>query len=260
MNKRKTILYVVLLILVISVMTASFISKNYNNAFMCILTLILFLIPTIIERRLNIELPTALECLIIIFIFSAEILGEVSGYYIKIPFWDSLLHTLNGFIMAAIGFSMIDILNSSPKLHFDMSPIFVAFVSFCFSMTIGVLWEFFEYGMDIFAHTDMQKDMIIEAISSVYINPDMANEAIIISEIPKTIIEGSVNGVATNTIIKSGYLDIGLHDTMGDLIVNCIGALTFSVAGILYIKGRGRLAKNFIPQLKPSHNEDKTKE
>ncbi len=258
MNKRKTILYIILLILVVAVMIVSFISKNYNNVFMCILTLLLFLIPTIIERRLNIELPTALECLIILFIFSAEILGEVSGYYIKVPFWDSLLHTLNGFIMAAIGFSMIDILNSSPKLHFNMSPIFVAFVSFCFSMTIGVLWEFFEYGMDIFAHTDMQKDMIIEAISSVYINPDMVNEAVIISQIPKTIIEGSVNGIATNTIIESGYLDIGLHDTMGDLIVNCIGALTFSVAGILYIKGRGRLAKNFIPQLKTSNDDGKT--
>ncbi len=250
MQKRKVLLYIILLLLVLGVMVFSFLSKNYNNVFMCILTLILFLIPTFIERKLNIELPTVLECVIILFIFSAEILGEVSGYYIKIPIWDTLLHTLNGFIMAAIGFSMIDILNSSPKLHFNMSPIFVAFVSFCFSMTIGILWEFFEYGMDIITLSDMQKDLIVQGISSVTLNPTMTNDAIIISDITKTVLEGQVNGVVTQTVVDGGYIDIGLYDTMNDLIVNCIGALSFSVIGIFYIKGRSLLAKNFIPQMK----------
>lgn len=255
MQKRKIILYITLLIYVIVIMGVSFVNKNYNNVFMCVLTLLLFLIPSIIEKRLNVELPTVLECVIILFIFSAEILGEVSGYYIKIPFWDSLLHTFNGFIMAAIGFSMIDILNNSPKLHFNMSPIFVAFVSFCFSMTIGVLWEFFEYGMDFFTLSDMQKDLIVTGVSSVTLNPQLVNDSVIISNVSKTVVEGSVNGVATQTVIEGGYLDIGLYDTMNDLIVNCIGALSFSFAGILYIKGRGRLAKNFIPQLKTNESE-----
>ena len=255
MEKRKITLYITLLICVIAIMIVSFLNNNYKNVFMCILTLLLFLIPSILEKRLNIKLPTVLECIIILFIFAAEILGEISGYYIKIPFWDTLLHTTNGFIMAAIGFSMIDILNNSPRLHFNMSPIFVAFVSFCFSMTIGVLWEFFEYGMDIFALTDMQKDIILQSISTVELNPEMINESIIVSDITKTVIESTVNGVTTQTIINGGYLDIGLRDTMNDLIVNCIGAVSFSIIGVFYIKGRSILAKNFIPEMKTDDDE-----
>ncbi len=249
MRKRNIFLYITLYLFVIAIMIYSFFSGDYNNVFMCILTLILFLIPTIVDRKFNIKLPTVLESLIILFIFAAEIMGEIGEYYLRVPYWDSILHTLNGFIMAAIGFSMIDILNNSPKLHFNMSPIFVAFVSFCFSMTIGVLWEFFEYGMDIITLTDMQKDMVMQGISSVTLNSQIANDAVIISDISKTIIEGNLNGVVTKTGIDGGYLDIGLHDTMHDLIVNCIGALSFSALGILYIKGRSHFAKSFIPQM-----------
>ena len=257
MEKRKKLLYLVLLFLVIITMLLSFLNKNYNNVFLCFLTIIMFFIPSFIEKRLNIELPTVLECIIILFIFSAEILGEINGYYIKIPFWDTILHTVNGFIMAAIGFSMIDILNNSPKLHFNMSPVFVAFVSFCFSMTIGVLWEFFEYGMDLLTLSDMQKDLIVNGISTVTLNTNFENEAVMISNITKTVVEGNINGVATQSVIE-GYLDIGLYDTMNDLIVNCIGAVSFSIIGILYIKGRGGVAKSFIPQLKSKFKNHKS--
>ena len=257
MEKRKKLLYLVLLFLVIITMLLSFLNKNYNNVFLCFLTIIMFFIPSFIEKRLNIELPTVLECIIILFIFSAEILGEINGYYIKIPFWDTILHTVNGFIMAAIGFSMIDILNNSPKLHFNMSPVFVAFVSFCFSMTIGVLWEFFEYGMDLLTLSDMQKDLIVNGISTVTLNTNLENEAVMISNITKTVVEGTINGVATQSVID-GYLDIGLYDTMNDLIVNCIGAVSFSIIGILYIKGRGGVAKSFIPQLKSKFKNHKS--
>lgn len=259
MKKRKIILYIALLTCVIAIMIISLFNKSYNNVFLCILTLLLFLIPSIIEKRLNIELPNLLECIIILFIFAAEILGEINGYYIKIPFWDALLHTVNGFIMAAIGFSMIDILNNSPKLHFNMSPVFVAFVSFCFSMTIGVLWEFFEYGMDTLAFTDMQKDMLLQTISSVDLNPQMVNVPITVSNITRTIVESTVDGRTVQTVINGGYLDIGLRDTMNDLIVNCIGAVSFSIIGIFYIKGRNRFAKNFIPRMKEKNSTNEKK-
>ncbi len=249
MRKRNILLYITLYILVIGIMIYSFINADYDNVYMCILTLILFLIPTIVDRKFNIKLPTVLESIIILFIFAAEIMGEIGEYYLRVPYWDTILHTLNGFIMAAIGFSMIDILNNSPKLHFNMSPIFVAFVSFCFSMTIGVLWEFFEYFMDIATHTDMQKDIIMQGLSSVTLNPKIVNESVIISDISKTIIEGNVDGIATKTVVDGGYLDIGLYDTMNDMIVNCIGALIFSALGILYIKGRSHFAKSFIPEI-----------
>lgn len=246
----KLILYIVMRFLVICVLIASIILKDYNNVFMCILTLLLFMIPSIIDKKLNIKLPTVLEFIIIFFIYAAEILGEIRGFYLRFEHWDTMLHTLNGFIMAAIGFSMIDILNQSPKLHFNMSPIFVAFVSFCFSMTIGVLWEFFEYFMDTKMLYDMQKDTIVPLLSSVTLTGDTSNTATVITDISKTIINGSINGVAAQTVIDGGYLDIGLRDTMEDLVVNCIGAVSFSVIGIFYILGRGHLAKSFIPQMK----------
>ena len=151
--------------------------------FLGILTLILFTIPSIIDRKLNIKLPNALETVILLFIFSAEILGEIQNFYGIFKFWDTMLHTINGFLCAAIGFSLIDILNRSPKFHLKMSPIFVALVAFCFSMTIGVVWEFFEYGSDNFTRTDMQKDRITSSISSVLINETGKNIPIKIDNI-----------------------------------------------------------------------------
>lgn len=249
-KKRVIALYIILRAFVITILILSFAQKNYNNVFMCVLTLLLFTIPTIIDRKLNIKLPSVLEGIILLFIFAAEILGEIHGFYLKIPYWDTLLHTMNGFMMAAIGFAMIDILNQSPRLHFNMSPIFVAFVSFCFSMTIGVLWEFFEYGMDLYTMSDMQKDAVVEVLSSIDLNSHIVNTPVVVENIQKTTIDGTIDGVATQMVIEGGYLDMGLVDTMADLTVNCIGALCFSVIGILYIKGRSHFAKSFIPQLK----------
>ena len=192
---------------------------NYHNMFLGVLTLILFMIPKVIEMRLGVSIPAGLEAIILIFIFSAEILGENNAFYVKIPIWDTMLHTTNGFLMAAIGFAMIDIFNRSEKFSIKMSPYFVAFVAFCFSMTVGVLWEFFESSMDWFFQTDMQKDWILPAISSVKLNPNGENVPV------KMVIDSVViNGQEWNL---GGYLDIGIVDTMKDLMVNFIGAVVF---------------------------------
>lgn len=253
MNRKKKLhvaIYVILRLLVIACMVIQIIERNYHNIFLCILTLVLFMIPTIVDKRFNIELPSALEYTILLFIFAAEILGEINSYYVHFPQWDTMLHTINGFLMAAIGFSMIDILNQHPKFHINMSPAFIAFTAFCFSMTIGVIWEFFEFAMDYFTLTDMQKDAIIPAVSSVLLNPDSVNVPFVIKDIQQTVITGTVNGQVTDIIIPQGYLDVGIGDTMKDLLVNCVGAIIFSVLGIFYIKGRGKFAQSFIPQLK----------
>ncbi len=234
--------YVVLRALVIAVMVLQITNREWYDVFLCGLTLILFLIPSFVERRLHIDVPNVLEVIILLFIFSAEILGEIQEYYLIIPFWDTILHTLNGFLMAAIGIAMVDILNRSRKFRIRLSPVFVAVVAFCFSMTIGVLWEFFEYGMDIFFHMDMQKDTYIPAVTSVLLNPDGRNAAVTVP----------VESIVINGQPWPGYIDIGLHDTMKDLLVNFIGAVVFSLIGMLYIMGRGRgkFAPNFIPRLK----------
>ena len=173
-----------------------------------------------------------------------------------------MLHTINGFLCAAIGFSLIDILNRSPKFHMKMSPIFVALVAFCFSMTIGVLWEFFEYGADTFFETDMQKDRVVSSISSVLINEKGENVPIEINNIEKSTISYKQDGKTKELVISGGNLDIGLKDTMKDLLVNFIGAIVFSIIGLLYIKNRDeyKFAENFIPTMKSEESvEDKIK-
>ena len=253
-NKMAFSLYLVLRALVILVMIAQFFNGNYDNVFLCILTLILFFVPSFIQLNYHIKLPDTLEVIILLFIFSAEILGEIHAYYILFPFWDTMLHTLNGFLAAAIGFSMVDILNRNERFSFELSPIFMAIVAFCFSMTIGVMWEFFEFFMDWFFHLDMQKDTVISAISSVMLDPTNSNRPVQITNITEVTVNGQPLGLG-------GYLDIGLIDTMKDLFVNFIGAVIFSAIGFFYVKYRGRFrfASRFIPKVEPQNNNEKRK-
>ena len=251
-KKRDITIYVVLRFFVIVTLIAQLIRGNYENVFLCILTLILFTIPTIIDKKLNIALPNALASIILLFIFSAEILGEVQNFYGIFKGWDSILHTINGFLCAAIGFSLIDILNRSEKFHTKMTPAFVALVAFCFSMTIGVLWEFFEFGMDVTFKTDMQKDRIVQEISTVTLNPEGKNDPVEIRNITGTTIHYIENGENKEISVVDGFLDIGIRDTMKDLFVNFIGAVVFSILGLLYIKDRDeyKFAEKFMPRLK----------
>ena len=244
-HKSSFIVYAVLRALVILCMVLQIFNKNYENVFLCFLTLILLIMPSLIQVNFKIELPTTLEIIILLFIFAAEILGEIQEYYIKIQSWDTILHTLNGFLMAAIGFSLVDILNREERMKFELSPVFMSIVAFCFSMTVGVIWEFFEYGMDYIFQFDMQKDTVIHTISSVMLDPEGHNVSMIISDIQDV----TVNGQSLNL---GGYLDVGLYDTMKDLIVNFIGAVAFSFIGYFYIKskGTGKMAQRFIPRLK----------
>ncbi len=243
--KKKGTVAVILSIIVGAVMVARFLHRDYFAVYLCVLTLVLFDLPVIAHKVLKITLPRELEITVLLFVFAAEILGEIGSFYTHIPWWDTMLHTLNGFLMAAIGFSMIDILNNSPRFHFNLSPVFVAVVAFCFSMTVGVVWEFFEFGMDMITSSDMQKDMIVSSISSVTFDPNGLNKVVHLPNIDETVIY--CNGAATRI---AGYLDIGLIDTMKDMIVNCIGAVVFSVIGYFYIIGRnkGKFARKFIPQ------------
>ena len=173
-KKGVATLYFILRAMVLVVMVAQFLNGNFENFFLCILTLILFLVPTFLERKIHIDLPDTLEVIILLFIFAAEILGEIQAYYITFPYWDTMLHTLNGFLCAAIGFALVDILNRSERFSIELSPLFLALVAFCFSMTIGVLWEFFECTMDQFFLLDMQKDTVVHTISSVMLDPRAA--------------------------------------------------------------------------------------
>lgn len=244
-HRSSFIVYFTLRALVIATMILQILNRNYENVFLCALTLILLIMPSLMQITFRVELPTTLEIIILIFIFAAEILGEIREFYLIFPFWDTALHTLNGFLAAAIGFSLVDLLNRSERTVFNLSPLFTAIVAFCFSMTIGVVWEFFEFGMDQLAGFDMQKDTVIHVIRSVTLDPAGHNVPYEISGITETAVNGQELGLG-------GYLDIGLIDTMQDLIVNFIGAFVFSVIGFFYVKnrGKGKLAGRFIPRRK----------
>ena len=242
--------YLVLRLIVLASLVSAVIRQEYESAFVCVLVLVLFMLPFFIQKNFGIRLPSMLEIIILLFIFAAEILGELQSYFIQYPNWDTMLHTTNGFLCAAFGFSLIDILNRDSKIKFTLSPIYVALAAFCFSMTIGVLWEFFEFGMDRLFHMDMQKDTIVHTISSVMLDPTNSNIPITIDGITSVAVNGRDLGF-------TGYLDIGLYDTMEDLFVNFIGATVFSVIGYFYLKhrGEGKFAKAFIPTIEETDKE-----
>ena len=243
-SRTALIIDVALRIAVLLILIRACFRLDFQSVFYCVLTLALLILPSIFEHNFGVDLPSGLEIVISLFIFAAEILGELNCYYVRYTFWDTMLHTVNGFVCAAFGFALLDIINRNPKIKFELSPFYLAVVAFCFSMTIGVLWEFFEFGCDMLLKTDMQKDTIVHVISSVKLDTTNSNIPVVISGITDTVVNGESLGVG-------GYLDIGLIDTMKDLMVNFVGALVFSIVGYFYIKNKGgsKFAKEFIPVL-----------
>ena len=240
-----TAVYFILRLIVVIMLAVNLWERDYESAFICVLSLILFLLPAFIEKRFRVQIPTLMEMVILLFIFGAEILGELQNYYTQYPYWDTMLHTTNGFVCAAFGFSLIDILTRNRQEKFRLSPLYVSLVAFCFSMTVGVLWEFFEYGMDVLFLTDMQKDTVLNSLASVALSSD--GSIVVLQDISAV----AVNGQELSVV---GYLDIGLHDPMADLFVNFSGAVVFSVLGYFYIRHRGhgrsgRLMKWLLPSL-----------
>lgn len=252
-HRRVFMLYSALRILIILSMVRAIMNANYHGAFICLLSLLLFAIPSLMENGFNIKILPLLEAIIYLFIFSAEILGELNHFYVAIPYWDTILHTLNGFLAAAVGFSMIDLLNRNSK-NFRLSPFYLCLVAFCFSMTIGVIWEFFEYAADALLNIDMQKDNILQNINSVTLDPAQAQNVSHINDIVRTEITTASGDVF---VIDGGYLDTGLADTMGDLFVNFLGALTFCIFGYIGLHHADKHKKaSLVFDLVPSREQD----
>lgn len=247
------VLYFVLRALVLVTLVRSAFLGHYEHMMLCVLTLVLLLVPSLIEHTLDIELPDLLESIILLFIFAAEILGEIDAFYIRIPFWDTILHTTWGFLCAGIGFALFDILNRSDSSKIKLTPLYMAVSAAAFSMCIGACWEIFEYLADSFIGVDMQKDTLVQTINTVWLDPTNSNVTIPVRDIVSTQIT-----LASGEVIQipGGYLDIGIHDSMADLIVNLIGALVFAVIGFAYVKTRdgNSLAARFIPRVRRSRD------
>lgn len=242
-HKVKAAIYIIIRVVILAIMVFSIVRGQWENTMTCVMSLGLLMIPTFIEHKMNIDLPNVMEVIMIIFVFAANVMGELGAFYEAIPIWDTILHALNGFICAGVGFGLIDILNRNEKIKMNLSPMFVCLFSFCFSMTAGTVWEFFEFGVDMLLGRDMQKDTIINSINSVLLSGG-TNDVTRIKEISETVINGKNLGI-------NGYLDIGLIDTMKDLLVNFVGAVIFNFVGYFYLKDRGKSVNfitNFIPR------------
>ena len=229
--------YVVLRFIVILILIRCILRGDIESAFVCVLVLVIYLLPQFVENRLNIDIPTTLEVVIFVFVFAAEILGELQSYFIKYSNWDTILHTSSGFLCAAVGFSLVDLLNRSDNVKVQLSPGFLAITAFCFSMTIGILWEFIEFSADRLFLLDMQKDTIVNQISSVSLDPTNSNISITVKGIKDVIL---VTDSGEQALGLGGFLDIGLYDTMEDLFVNFVGAVVFSVVAFFECKSEKR--------------------
>src|SRR5690554_3053720 len=151
------------------ILTIGAIIFNYLNAqweifLSAILTLMIFLLPTILAKRAKISIPAPMQIIILLFIFASMYLGEVQQYFRRYTWWDSMLHTVSAFLLGYIGFLLIYTLNKDRNIHIKLSPFFIALFTFCFAMTVGVTWEIFEFLVDGIFGADMQKSRNLEEV------------------------------------------------------------------------------------------------
>jgi hypothetical protein len=156
------------------------------------------LLPGILKKHLHLYIPSKMVIVYAIFLYCAIYLGEVQSFYYRVPKWDSILHAFSSAMLGAIGFSFITILNKSDSVPMNLSPIFVAVFTFCFGISLGVIWEIYEFSVDAILNTNMQKYAL-------------ENGAQLIGK-------------------------AALTDTMKDLIVDCGGSFIMSVIGYSSLK------------------------
>lgn len=188
------------ILLTIPAIIYNFLNAQWEMLFSAILTLLLFLLPSFFSKRTKISIPATFQIIILLFIFASMYLGEIRNYFYRIHWWDSMLHSTSAIILGYIGFLLIYALNKDKNIHVRLSPFFIALFTFCFAMTVGVIWEIFEFLVDSIFNVNMQKARNLEELY--------------------------------------GFFDtrLGVLDTMRDLIVNTIGALLVSVIGYYYSK------------------------
>ena len=164
----------------------------------CLLGVVAIFLPSILERRLKFDIPSNMEILYVIFLYCAIFLGEVRNFYYQVPYWDTILHTFSGAMLGALGFSVVSLMNQNKKWHLNLSPAFVAFFAFCFAITLGVVWEIYEFTFDGLLGLNMQKFALEDG----------------------TLLQGRP----------------ALTDTMKDLIVDAIGGIIISIVGFISLK------------------------
>lgn len=133
---------------------------QWINAFLIVTIMAITLLPAVLGHRFRVYIPAEFQILAVIFVFAALFLGEIQSYYTRIWWWDIALHTSSGLLMGLLGFLLVYVLNESENIDIHMLPRFVAIFAFLFAVAVGALWEIFEFAMDQFVGTNMQKAML----------------------------------------------------------------------------------------------------
>jgi len=173
----------------------------------CILGMVIMFLPSMLERRWRIDIPGFMHIVFVVFLYAAIYLGEVRSFYYKVPHWDTVLHAFSSSMIGALGFSVVKLLNDSEKVNINLSPVFVAVFAFSFALSIGALWEIYEFSFDKLLGLNMQKFAFEDGTPMV------------------------------------GRL--ALSDTMKDLIVDALGALATSIMGFISLKYKKGWLENF---------------
>jgi len=190
--------------------------------FQCLLGILAMFLPAFIEKRIHIDIPSFMLIMYTLFLYAAIYLGEVRNFYNIIPYWDTILHTFSGVMLGALGFSVVNILNKSERVPINLSPLFVAAFALCFAVTMGVLWEIYEYAVDGILSTNMQRFNTADG------NPLIGRKAV--------------------------------EDTMKDLIVDTIGAFFMTIIGYISLKYKKGWIDRFMLRYKDRKIIDDNKE
>jgi len=183
---------------------------QWNRLLLAMLTLALILIPEGIERLFHCHINQGMYLISVLYAIG-PMLGHCNNLYYIIPFWDKLLHILGGVMFAFLGVFLFEILGGDKK-KWALCCVF----ALCFSIAVSVLWEFYEFGSDRLFGTDTQDDTIIHSVTSHLLNAELGEVGSI-----ENIQDVTVNG---KPMQLDGYLDIGLIDTMMDLLLESLGA------------------------------------
>ena len=133
--------------------------RQWLNALTIVLIFGAMALPLVLGRRLRVYIPPEFELLALVFVYASLFLGEVLNYYQRIWWWDLALHLTSGLLLGIVGFLLVYVLNEHDRIELHMQPRFVAFFAFCFAVSVGGVWEIFEFGMDQVFGTNMQKAM-----------------------------------------------------------------------------------------------------
>ncbi len=244
-NKSKILLgiKIALYALTLALLILSLADGKWGHAGLCALSLALYFLPALVGVVFHARIPALLEGICICFAAAANLGGEVLGLYIHTPAWDAGLHFLWGILAAVIGYAMPDLLGRREGISGSLPRSAAVVISVSFAMLIAVLWEFTEFFVDLWFQTDMQKDSWIYCISSVMREPDGLNIAV----------TEEINSVIVNGETWPAYLDIGLRDTMSDLLWTFAGSIP-GAALVLTERGDSGpspLLTSLLPRPKP---------